>query len=132
MQEAFQQVLESLKKWQPKHDISLESLQQAGSNRQYFRFQHEGRSYILTYNPANTPENNAFVEFTKHFSSKSLNVPSIVYSDDELRFYVQSDLGDLSLFDVMKQEGFTENVKNLFKYCFSGNLDISSVEFSCH
>lgn len=46
MQEAFQQVLESLKKWQPKHDISLESLQQAGSNRQYFRFQHEGRSYI--------------------------------------------------------------------------------------
>ncbi|MEY3946147.1 MAG: hypothetical protein RJB03_853 [Bacteroidota bacterium] len=115
MQEAFQQVLESLKKWQPKHDISLESLQQAGSNRQYFRLQHEGRSYILTYNPANTPENNAFVEFTKHFSSRSLNVPSIVYSDDELRFYVQSDLGDLSLFDVMKQEGFTENVKALFK-----------------
>ena len=115
MQEAFQQILDSLNKWQPNHNISLESLQQAGSNRQYFRFNHVGSSYILTYNPNNIPENNAFIEFTRHFTEKSLPVPGIVYADDELRFYVQSDLGDVSLFEVMKREGFTENVKDLFK-----------------
>lgn len=115
MQEAFQQILDSLNKWQPNHNISLESLQQAGSNRQYFRFTHEGSSYILTYNPNNVPENNAFIEFTRHFTDKALPVPGIVYADDELRFYVQSDLGDISLFEVMKREGFTDNVKGLFK-----------------
>lgn len=115
MQEAFQPILDSLRKWQPNHAIVLESLRQAGSNRQYFRFIHEGQSYILTYNPANVPENNAFVEFTQHFAGKGLYVPSIIYADDAMQFYVQSDLGDISLFDHIKQEGFSENVLNLFK-----------------
>ena len=70
MQEAFQHILESLRKWQPNHDIVLESLRQAGSNRQYFRFKHDDQNYILTYNPANAPENKAFVEFTQHFAGK--------------------------------------------------------------
>ncbi|MCE2849113.1 MAG: phosphotransferase, partial [Chitinophagaceae bacterium] len=115
MQEAFQHILDSLRKWQPNHDIVLESLRQAGSNRQYFRFKHDGESYILTYNPANAPENNAFVEFTQHFAGKGLNVPSIIYTDDAMQFYVQSDLGDVSLFDHITKEGFSENVLNLFK-----------------
>lgn len=115
MQEAFQPILDSLRKWQPDHSIVLESLRQAGSNRQYFRFKHEGKSHILTYNPANVPENNAFVEFTHHFGGKGLNVPSIIYTDDAMQFYVQSDLGDVSLFDHIKQEGFSENVLHLFK-----------------
>lgn len=115
MQEAFQHILDSLRKWQPNHEIVLESLRQAGSNRQYFRFKHDGESYILTYNPANAPENNAFVEFTQHFAGKGLNVPSIIYTDDAMQFYVQSDLGDVSLFDHITKEGFSENVLNLFK-----------------
>jgi aminoglycoside/choline kinase family phosphotransferase len=115
MQEAFQQVLDSLQKWQPGHQIVLEPLQQAGSNRQYFRFVHDGKTFVLTYNPQNRPENNAFVEFTRHFSSKGLHVPSIVYTDPELHFYVQSDLGDTSLYDHIRKEGFSPQVLALFK-----------------
>ena len=115
MQEAFQHILDSLRKWQPNHVIVLESLRQAGSNRQYFRFNHDDQSYILTYNPSNAPENNAFVEFTQHFAGKGLNVPDIIYTDDAMQFYVQSDLGDVSLFDHITKEGFSENVLNLFK-----------------
>ena len=63
MQEGFQHILTSLKKWQPNHEIHLESLKGAGSNRQYFRFQHDESSYILTYNPTNIPENEAFIAF---------------------------------------------------------------------
>lgn len=115
MQEAFQPVLDSLQKWQPGHKIVLESLQQAGSNRQYFRFAHNGHTYVLTYNPSNTPENNAFVEFTQHFSAKGLHVPHIVYVDEALQFYVQSDLGDESLYGQIQREGFSDNVLSLFK-----------------
>ncbi len=115
MQEAFDQILASLNKWQPGHNIVLESLEQAGSNRQYFRFLHQGQTFILTYNPLNIPENNAFVEFTKHFSSKALHVPSIVYVDEELKFYVQTDLGNDSLFGYIKKEGFSDHVFELFK-----------------
>lgn len=115
MQEAFEQILQSLRKWQPNHNINLESLKQAGSNRQYFRFVHDGQTYILTYNPTNIAENEAFIGFTEHFSSLRLPVPSIVFVDDSKEFYVQSDLGDISLFDHIQQEGFSENVKSLFK-----------------
>lgn len=106
MQEAFQHILDSLRKWQPNHEIVLESLRQAGSNRQYFRFKHDGESYILTYNPANAPENNAFVEFTHHFSGKGLNVPSIIYTDDAMQFYVQSDLGMFPFLTTLPKKGF--------------------------
>lgn len=115
MQEAFQQILQSLRKWQPHHDINLESLKQAGSNRQYFRFIHEGQTYILTYNPTNIAENEAFIGFTEHFSSLGLPVPSIVFADDSKEFYVQTDLGDISLFDHIQKEGFSVHVKSLFK-----------------
>jgi aminoglycoside/choline kinase family phosphotransferase len=115
MQDAFQQILSSLKKWQPDHNINLESLKQAGSNRQYFRFQHKGQSYILTYNPLNIRENEAFIGFTQHFSGLNLPVPSIVFVDEDKTFYVQTDLGDISLFDHIKKDGFSDNVKELFK-----------------
>jgi len=114
MQQAFEHILASLNSWQPGHAISLETLKQAGSNRQYFRFTHKNDSFVLTYNPGNIPENNAFLEFTKHFSSKDLHVPSIVFADPQKEFYVQSDLGDLSLFDYIQKEGFSDNVKSLF------------------
>ena len=115
MQEGFQHILASLRKWQPHHEIHLESLKGAGSNRQYFRFHHDGKSYILTYNPTNITENEAFIAFTEHFSGLGLSVPAIVYSDDSREFYVQSDLGDVSLFDRIKQEGFTDEVLLFFK-----------------
>ena len=115
MQENFQQILVSLRKWQPEHQIVLETLKQAGSNRQYFRFKHKDSTYILTYNPTNIAENEAFIGFTEHFSGLGLPVPSIEFVDDSKAFYVQTDLGDVSLFDYIKNEGFSENVKNLFK-----------------
>ncbi len=115
MQDGFQPILDSLSKWQPGHAIVLTTIRQSGSNRQYFRFVHNGKSYVLTYNPSNLPENKAFVEFTRHFSAKGIQVPSIVYNDESLGFYVQTDLGDRSLFDHVKDEGFTDHVFSLYK-----------------
>lgn len=115
MHNAFEKITDAVSKWDDDKSIEINSLKQAGSNRQYFRLNKGAESFILTYNPLNIPENNAFVSFTKHFSDQGLYVPKIEFVDPQWQFYVQSDLGDLSLFDVMQKEGFSENVKNLFK-----------------
>ncbi|MEY3351402.1 MAG: hypothetical protein RIQ50_1513, partial [Bacteroidota bacterium] len=59
MHTPFQPVLDALKQWKPGSTIELTTLKQAGSNRQYFRFMADGQPHILTYNPANQPENKA-------------------------------------------------------------------------
>ena len=51
----------------------LTTLKQAGSNRQYFRAVTNNGSYIVTSNPNNIQENNAFIEFSKHFQAKQPN-----------------------------------------------------------
>lgn len=120
MHNAFEKISQAVRQWDSDPSIQIHSLKQAGSNRQYFRLNKGEASYILTYNPQNIPENNAFVSFTKHFSDQGLSVPKIEYTDPRMQFYIQSDLGDQSLFDVMQQEGFSENVKKLFqKTCAS-------------
>ncbi len=115
MQDGFEHILMALQNWQPNTPIELETLRQAGSNRQYFRVQLKDQTCILTNNPGNIPENNAFIEFTKHFQAKGLSVPAMLFTQPDQSFYVQSDLGDASLFDYIQKEGFSDNVKSLFK-----------------
>lgn len=115
MHTSFQSTLDALEQWKPGASTSLTSLNQAGSNRQYFRLLADGHSHILTYNPSNQPENKAFLAFTQQLRGKSLNVPDIVFQDPALRFYVQSDLGDHSLFDLMQQKGFNQEVFEAFR-----------------
>ncbi len=101
--------------WKPDATIQdVQQLAQAGSDRQYFRVRTDQRSYIITYN-TNVPENEAFLEFTRHFNSKQLAVPEIFNASADKTFYAQTDLGDVSLFDVVQKEGFTENTLNLYR-----------------
>lgn len=84
----------------------------------YLRAKTEDASYIITYNPNNISENNAFIEFSRHFHHKNLPVPKILHADPQKRMYIQSDLGDDSLFDQIQKQGFTEPVKDLYKKTF--------------
>jgi aminoglycoside/choline kinase family phosphotransferase len=101
--------------WKKDGHLEINTLKQAGSNRQYFRIIHHNHSYIATYNPLNIAENNAFIEFSRHFHRKQLPVPEILHLDENKTKYLQSDFGDVSLFQVMQQEGFSEHVFDLFK-----------------
>ncbi|MGL6268626.1 MAG: aminoglycoside phosphotransferase family protein, partial [Chitinophagaceae bacterium] len=101
--------------WKKDGNLEINTLKQAGSNRQYFRIIHHNHCYIATYNPLNTAENNAFIEFSRHFHRKQLPVPEILHLDDNKTKYLQTDFGDVSLFQVMQQEGFSEHVFELFK-----------------
>lgn len=105
--------------WKKDGNLEINTLKQAGSNRQYFRIIHHNHSYIATYNPLNIAENNAFIEFSRHFHRKQLPVPEILQTDDQKTKYLQSDFGDVSLFQIMQQEGFSDHVFELFKKTFA-------------
>lgn len=119
MGDVIQHVKEFFEEWSKKPAKEIVTLRQAGSNRQYFRAFTQKDSYILTSNPNNIPENNAFIEFAKHFSGKQLAVPEILAVDRDRTMYVQSDFGDVSLFDVIKEEGYSDHVKDLYRKAFT-------------
>jgi aminoglycoside/choline kinase family phosphotransferase len=77
--------------------INIVQLPQSGSDRKYFRITSPGISVICTFNPV-PEENDAFVEFSKHFFAKQLPVPEIYGYLREKNIYFQSDLGDINLF----------------------------------
>jgi aminoglycoside/choline kinase family phosphotransferase len=115
MAEILEDIRQFYKGWRHHEPGEVITLKQAGSNRMYFRVMDGKQSYVVTYNPSNVPENNAFVEFSRHFYSKQLPVPEILHADKDLTKYLQSDLGDISLYDIMVKEGFSEHVYELYK-----------------
>ena len=97
--EALQKLYEQ---WKGEAPVQTERLAGAGSNREYYRMTDgEGQSVIGCIGTSRD-ENHAFVCLTKHFTRRQLPVPQILaVSNDELR-YLQTDLGDQSLFDALR------------------------------
>ncbi len=98
--------------------ISEEMLPPSGSYREYLRLKSSHYSAIGTWNEDQN-ENRAFIEFSKHFRRKGLNVPQIYDHNLERGIYLQEDLGDLSLFqfaqEVRGSEGFSERIINVYR-----------------
>ena len=98
--------MEALRKlyeqWKGEAPVQTDRLAGAGSNREYYRMTDgEGQSVIGCIGTSRD-ENHAFVCLTKHFTRRQLPVPQILaVSNDELR-YLQTDLGDHSLFDALR------------------------------
>ncbi|MBP5393720.1 MAG: phosphotransferase [Bacteroidaceae bacterium] len=84
-------------------DVSeVENIPGAGSNRQYYRLKGNDGSTLIGAIGTSRDENHAFCYLAKHFTKAGLPVPQIIAeSKDGLR-YLQSDLGNLSLFDALK------------------------------
>lgn len=71
------------------------------SNRRMFRLTGPtGGSVVGIVNP-NQYENRAFVEFSRHFRSLGLPVPEIYAVDEESGAYLEEDLGNETLYDVL-------------------------------
>lgn len=98
--EALRRLYEQWSGGTPTH---VERLPGAGSNREYYRFTAADGSTVIGCIGTSRDENHAFVYLTRHFTKRQLPVPQILaVSDDELR-YLQTDLGQVSLFDVLRR-----------------------------
>jgi len=80
----------------------MEKLAGAGSNRQYFRMTDDKGQSVIGCIGTSREENHAFIYLARHFTKRQLPVPEVLaVSDDELR-YLQTDLGQVSLFDAIR------------------------------
>jgi len=115
MQTMINTVSDLYKEWEGIAPAQLVVLPQSGSDRRYFRLHDErGNSVIGTYG-LNVQENETFIYFSRHFREKDLNVPAIFAVNDEMTAYLQEDLGDVSLLDILEEKGNTHQVYDLFK-----------------
>lgn len=111
---------------------SLQLLAESGSARKYYRFQQANQSLILTESD-NIEENKTFLYFTEHFSKVVAHLPKVILVSDDAGLYVQTDLGTVSLMQVLEnnreesKEIFIKATKQLAKMQILGdaNLDYS-------
>ena len=81
--------------------VAVTPLNAHASNRRMFRLSGDAdRSVIGIVNP-NRFENRAFVEFSRHFRSVGLPVPEIYGADEDGGTYLEEDLGNETLYDVL-------------------------------
>lgn len=75
----------------------------SGSSRRYYRLKSRHFSLIGVW--GNSPEENrAFKYISVHFKEQGLPVPEVYASSADGRAYLQEDLGDTLLFDVMAED----------------------------
>jgi len=90
----------------------------SGSYREYIRLTSENYVAIGTWNE-DVKENNAFVEFSRHFKIKGINVPEIFVYEADQCIYLQEDLGTTTLYrfitEVREKEGFCDKIVEVYK-----------------
>lgn len=106
------------KGWSREDVIHSEVLPESGSYRKYFRLSGSTKQCIAVYNH-DEKENHAFLKFSKHFKSKNLPVPTILAENRENFIYLQSDLGNTTLYDHLENVrtgiDFPESLVDLYK-----------------
>ncbi len=105
-------------KWSGEAPYKITPLPQSGSSRKYYRIKSANKIAIGVEN-TDRKENIAFLEFTKHFLKKGINVPKILHSDLDNDVYLLEDLGDVTLFsflsDKKKTGKFPAKLKSVYK-----------------
>ena len=102
----------------------------SGSSRRYFRVKTDKR-YLIGAHNLNIEENDAFFSFTKHFHSCGLPVPEILAVSPSKEIYIQTDLGDVTLFhhveDCLKNGNFDNITIELYKKSLNKLVDFQII-----
>ncbi|MDT3388963.1 MAG: phosphotransferase [Bacteroidota bacterium] len=88
--------------WSGKQPAHVEKMAGAGSNRQYYRLTGPDEKTVVGVNGTSRDENRAFIYLDRHFTEKGLPVPRVLAVAKDEMSYLQTDLGDRSLFDAIK------------------------------
>lgn len=108
----------------------ISELPVSGSSRIYFRITTEKRNLIGTFSN-NVEENEAFFEFSRHFRECGLAVPEIIAINNDKKTYVQSDLGNYTLYNMVencqKTGFFDEKTTGLYKKSLESLIDFQIV-----
>jgi aminoglycoside/choline kinase family phosphotransferase len=111
--------------WSGEDATKMDTIAQAGSDRRYFRIHGATKSAVGAYN-ADFKENKAFIRFTQHFWKKGLPVPEIYAENLSNGVYLQTDLGDTQLFNLLPPIGspWSDELVGLYKKSVSSLADL--------
>lgn len=99
----MQQLSELYFEWCGSKPYDIQKMPGAGSNRQYYRLVDLQGNTVIGVVGTSHEENDAFIYLARHFRKRKLPVPEILaVSGDGMR-YLQQDLGNTALFDVLKE-----------------------------
>ncbi len=91
-------------------DCSLiEPIPESGSPRKYYRLISEKAIFIGAYNPV-IEENETFFSFARTFRSMDLPVPEVLAISSDRKCYIQTDFGNISLFDLVQKDIESGNI----------------------
>ncbi|MBR5844029.1 MAG: phosphotransferase [Bacteroidaceae bacterium] len=79
---------------------NVQPLAAAGSGRRYYRLQAGGTSLVGVVGES-AEENRAFITLSHHLAEKGIPVPRVVAVSDDMLRYLQTDLGNTSLYDAL-------------------------------
>ena len=88
--------------WRGNSPANVVKLAGEGSNRVYYRLSGSDDSTVIGVVGTSRDENHAFISIARQLASKGLNVPMILAVSDDEMCYLQSDLGNVSLFAALK------------------------------
>lgn len=74
----------------------------SASNRKYYRMSCAGGSCIGVIG-TDARENEAFVTIARHMRSKGISMPEVIAVSEDGMAYIQKDLGDIVLFDMLQK-----------------------------
>ena len=114
----IQSVLAELARSIGRVPMDIKPIAESGSSRKYYRMFTDGPTLIGAFN-ANVEENEAFFYLSEHFGAKGLQVPKLLAVNGQRDCYLQSDLGDESLFDHLQRDlrsgSFSDSTIGLLK-----------------
>ena len=110
--------------------LEINAMPSSGSSRRYFRVKTDKRYLIGAFN-LNIEENDAFFSFSKHFHECGLPVPEVLAISPEKDVYIQTDLGDDTLFshveNCLKNDKFDDETIELFKKSLNKLVDFQVI-----
>ncbi len=91
-------------------DIRVSPASADASFRRYFRVEHQSDSHIIMDAPPDKEDSEPFVRISSYLANLGLNVPRVLNSQDELGFYLLTDLGSIPYLDRLS----TDNADRLY------------------
>lgn len=125
----MEKLIACYKQWAQAEPSRIERLPGAGSNRQYYRMYGADNSSVIGVIGTSLDENRSFIYLAEHFNLRKLPVPRVLAVDEEGLRYLQTDLGNRSLFDALargREAGgrYTEEEKTLLRRTIAELPDI--------
>lgn len=99
----MEQLVLLYKEWSGESPAHTEVLPGAGSNRRYIRLTGADGKTVVGVVGTSFEENNTFIYMSRHFKKKGLPVPEVLAVSQDGKRYLQTDLGNRSLFDALAE-----------------------------